>query len=108
MNNFYKLGNAYSRTYSTLQTNELHVNKVNANTSFVFYCFIHNHKLSSHLIRCTCTIYRNYNSSDINSIFAKPMSSLDQLAPNSQADIHQDIYVGHRQLNVSVQSYYNT
>ena len=37
-----------------------------------------------------------------------PLSSLDQLAQNRQADIHHGIYIGHRQLNLSVQSYYNT
>lgn len=37
-----------------------------------------------------------------------PLSSLDQLAQNRQADIHHGIYIGHRQLNLSVQSHYNT
>lgn len=36
-----------------------------------------------------------------------PLSSLDQLAQNRQADIHHGIYIGHGQLNLSVQSHYN-
>lgn len=37
-----------------------------------------------------------------------PLSYLDQLAQNRQADRHQDIYIGHKQLHESVQSYNNT